>query len=297
MSKILINLVKMTISLFPPSWPPAIYNSLVKVTFLKTMMMFVLKRITPTSADIPEGKIIFDPEDPIMASWLSLGQYEPEMVALFQSSIEKGMTVVDIGANLGYFTVISSHRVGPEGKVFAFEPDPHNFSLLQKNISTNEFRNVTASQIALSDRSGTRELFFGDNNTTHSFSDKRGKRKSETVTTDTLDNILKADGSPRVDLIKMDIEGAEPVAFEGMKETLSNNPKLIVFFEFYPNAIKRLGCDPITFLEDFRKLGFTISVIDENAGQLITIHDVATFTNTFPKKDWTRNMIAYKVLE
>ncbi len=294
MSEPILKLVRKSLSLFPPTWPAKIYNGLIKVPFLKVPISLAIQKLAPESLEIPEGKIIFDKEDPAMSGSISLGQYEPEMMRLFRSYLKPGMTVVDIGANLGFFTVIAAHHAGPTGKIFSYEPDPHNFSLLEKNIEANGFKNVAASPLALSDRAGTRELFFGDNNTTHSFSDKRGAGKSESVSTDTLDNSLKAQGSPRIDLIKMDIEGAEPIALLGMRETIAKNPELIIFFEYHPNAIKRLGNSALEFLGKLKELGFSLSVIDEDRKTRDPIENLPAFADSFGGKELSKNCIAVR---
>lgn len=174
----LFHFAKKLLSFFPTSWPFKTYNALIQIPFLKGLIGLVIRRLTPDYVDIPEGRVIFDRDDPVMSGAISFGKYEPETIALFRSYLKEGMTVVDIGANLGYFTVIAAGLVGPSGKVFSYEPDPHNFALLEKNVSVNGFKNVTNFPVALSDRRGTRELFFGDNQTTHSFSDKRGVGRS-----------------------------------------------------------------------------------------------------------------------
>ena len=288
----IINLARKVLSLFSPTWPFKIYNALLGIPFLKYFMSLTILWLTPDYVDIAEGKIIFDKDDPVMAGAISVGKFEPETIAIFRSCLKEGMTVIDIGANLGYFTVIAASRVGSSGKVFSYEPNPHNFGLLERNIAANRFRNVTAIPIALSNCTGTRELFFGDNQTTHSFSDKRGTGRSESVVTDTLDNSLKAFGYSRIDIIKMDIEGAEPLALEGMGETIARNPALIIIFEFHPNAIKRLGYSPLKFLETFERLGFSMSVIDEDCGSCVPINDLEAFTESFLGKEASKNLIA-----
>ena len=294
MSNPLRALVKKVLSLFPPTWPFRIYNALIRVPFLKPLIGRTVRALTPDHADLPEGKIIFDRDDPVMSGAVSLGEYEPETMAIFRSCLKSGMTIVDIGANLGYFTVIAAGRVGPSGTVLAYEPDPHNFGLLERNIAANGFKNVRAFPIALSDESGTRALFFGDNQTTHSFGDKRNTGRSESVVTDTLDNSLKTLGHPQIDLIKMDIEGAEPLALEGMRETVQGNPALVILFEFHPKAIQRLGRSPLKFLARFKELGFSLSAIDENRRTRITIDDIAVFTEGFGDKELSKNLIAIK---
>jgi len=295
-SNLIFNLAKKLLSLFPPTWPFKIYNVLLRIPFLKHSMSLAIRWLTPDHIDIAEGKIIFDEGDPVMAGAISFGKYEPETVAIFRSCLKEGMAVIDIGANLGYFTVIAASRVGPSGKVLAYEPDPHNFGLLERNIAANGFRNVTAIPIALSDRAGTRELFFGDNQTTHSFGDKRGTGRSESVVTDTLDNSLRALGYSGVDIIKMDIEGAEPLVLEGMRETIARNHALTIIFEFHPNAIRRLGYSPLKFLKTFKKFGFSMSVIDEDRGNCVPIDDLPAFTKSFHGKEASKNLIANSAL-
>lgn len=294
MSNLASNSIKKALSLFPSTWPFKIYNILLKIPFFKRLINLVVRRLTPDSIVIPEGKIIFDKDDPVMSGAISLGEYDPGTVAFFRDCLKEGMTVVDIGANLGYFTVIAASRVGASGKVFSYEPDPRNFDLLKTNISANGFENVTAFPIALSDRAGERKLFFGDNQCTHSFGDKIGHGRFESVVTDTLDGSLKVSGRPKIDVIKMDIEGAEPVALEGMMETIARNQKLTMIFEFHPNAIKRLGYSPSEFLERMRKLGFLISVIDEDRKNHTAINNIAAFTESFRGKELSKNLIAVK---
>ncbi len=288
------NLLRKAVSLFPATWPAKTYNILLAAPFLKGPLSLAIRKMAPREIDLPEGKVMFDPEDPVISGTVGFGQYEPETVACFRASLTSGMNVVDIGANLGYFTVIAAGRVGPSGHVFAYEPDPHNFALLKKNIATNSFGHVTTLPIALSDTAGSRELFFGDNQCTLSFSDKKGAGRSETVETDTLDASLAKLGAPRIDIIKMDIEGAEPIAFAGMQETLARNPTLTILFELYPNSIRRLGHDPLAFLQKIVSLGFTLSAIDEDHRNRASITDLPAYLASFPKKDHTRNLIAVR---
>ena len=293
-SNLVAYLVKKLLSLLPPTWPFRIYNALLLVPFGKPLMSFAIRRLTPEYIDLPEGRILFDKDDPVMAGALSLGEYEPETMAIFRSCLKSGMTIVDIGANLGYFTVIAAGRVGSSGTVFAYEPDPHNFDLLERNITVNGFSNARAFPVALSDRAGTRQLFFGDNQTTHSFGDKRNTGRSESVVTDTLDNSLKTLGHPQIDLVKMDIEGAEPLALDGMRETIERNPTLIILFEFHPKAIQRLDRSPVEFLAKFKEVGFSLSAIDENSRTRAAVDDIASFVESFRDKELSKNLLAMR---
>ena len=79
---------------------------------------------------------------------------------MIKQEVKEGNNVIDIGANIGYFTLLFAKLVGPNGKVFAFEPDPTNFSILKKNIEENNYDNVILSQKAISDKTETTKLFL-----------------------------------------------------------------------------------------------------------------------------------------
>ena len=91
---------------------------------------------------------------------MALDRYEPETTGLLQRVIEPGMVVVDVGAHVGYYALLAAKRVGPQGKVYAFEPDPTNYALLLKNIELNGYRNILTTGEAVSDRVGTATLYL-----------------------------------------------------------------------------------------------------------------------------------------
>ena len=294
MKKSFVKLTKKTLSILPHATPAKIYNVLIKIPILKQMANSLIKSAIPDYLETSEWKLILDKDDVAMSGYLALGSYEPETIKHFKDSLKEGATAVDIGTNIGYYTIIAGKKIGPRGKVFAYEPNKDSFSLLKQNIEINNFCNVTPLNIALSDSSGERVLYFGDNKCTHSFADNRKTGKNQVVTTDTLDNSLKKYGSPRVDVIKMDIEGAEILALEGMTETIERSPGLIIFTEFYPKAIKRLGKSPIKFLERFRELNFSIFIISEDKKGLIPLKDFEDFVSNFPDDESFRNLYAIK---
>src|SRR3989344_1330123 len=99
-------------------------------------------------------------------------------------------------------------------------------------------------------------------------------------------------GSPKIDIIKMDIEGAEVLALAGMKKTIARNPKIIIFTEFYPKAIERLGHSPMAFLKELITLGFSLSVINEDKSSLTNIENLEKFVSDFPGGEAFRNILA-----
>lgn len=180
---------------------------------------------------------------------------------LLKQIVKPGMRVVDIGANIGCYTLLMTRLTGPRGKIIAFEPDPDNYRLLTKNIKRNRIGNITAVQKAVSNQSGSARLFLnrghrGD----HRLFDHEGKRPFLEIETTTLDDQLA--GNP-VDVIKMDIQGAELLALGGMAKTIARNTGLIIITEFSPYHLEKCGASPSEFLDTLESAGFLLKLIDE----------------------------------
>jgi len=168
----------------------------------------------------------------------ALGRYEPEVAAALRQHCRPGMTVFDIGANAGHHMILLSRLCGASGHVHAFEPVPQNVACLHETLRLNSLRNVRVHPLAISDREGEAELKFSGifdgfaclTRGGHGRSEcQRAPRISITVRTSDLDTICSRFGIARVDLIKMDIEGAEMLALNGMTRILSvHRPVLIL---------------------------------------------------------------------
>ncbi len=194
------------------------------------------------------------------------GAYEPYTTSVFQKILKPGMTVIDIGANIGYFTLLSARIVGENGKVFAFEPLPQNYKVLSKNISTNNFKNVSAFQKAVSNSAGMLELYFNAKETgTPSLVGKSSSLSMHvSVETVTIDDFLK-DQLGKVDLIKIDVEGAEMMVLSGMLGIIKSSPSARIICEFCPDVLTRSGTDPLDYLKYLNSIGFKhIYVMDDD---------------------------------
>jgi FkbM family methyltransferase len=191
------------------------------------------------------------------------GEWEPGVTRLFGEVLEAGMVVIDAGAHVGYFTLLAARSVGPIGRVFAFEPVPRNYDLLVRNIELNGYRNIVPVQKAISNIVGSARFFIHPDTVGHSlFAETSSKtRRAINVEVTTLDHFLEGEGWPPVHLVKMDIEGAEPAALEGMTGLLTRNRALRLVVEYVPHILKRAGEDPTRFLDRLRGLGFTIRAI------------------------------------
>lgn len=199
---------------------------------------------------------------------LAGGEYEPEQTRLFKAQCRPGDTVIDVGANVGWYTVLASKLVGDTGRVVAFEPDPESFAFLERNAAANGCGNVTLERKALSDAPGVLTLHLHEGNKgRHStvFGFKGGDVDVEAVR---LDDYL-AGKAGRVDLVKVDVEGAEPAVLDGMARTLEAHRGVRLVVEFAPDRVAAVGRDPRAYLDRFADQGFVIRLIDE-AGRRIT---------------------------
>jgi FkbM family methyltransferase len=182
----------------------------------------------------------------ISRALLARGSFEPFETEILLDELRGGDTVLDIGANVGYYTLQFANRVGPGGRVFAFEPDPANFALLRSNVERNGYRNVALSPLAAADRCGPGKLFISATNRgDHRAYDSHDGRPSVTIRTTTLDHFFRGYGGP-INLIKMDIQGAECSALEGMRGLLGRQNRVKMTTEFWPRAARgRCQRDPI----------------------------------------------------
>jgi FkbM family methyltransferase len=144
---------------------------------------------------------------------------------------KRGAVVVDAGARIGAFTAKISAAVGEEGRIIAIEPEPRNFACLCKNIEANHLKNVVAIQKALWGQKRKLDIYLSGNAAAHSvYHDPfySSTDNSIDVEADTLDGILEGLGIGSVDFIKMDIEGSEIEALQGMRKTLESNVRLAI---------------------------------------------------------------------
>ena len=196
------------------------------------------------------------------------GNYEAGATRLLESILVPGMVVVDVGAHIGYFSLLAARLVGAAGKVYAFEPAPANFRLLTKNVDLNGLRNIIAVNKAVSDRVGESILFLQPGTLGHSlFPETLGKGETSIkVESITLDRFFADENWPHVDLVKIDAEGAEPAVVNGMAELLKRNPSIKLVFEYIPMLLNRVGQDHQELLIKLEASGFRLWNITDGEG-------------------------------
>lgn len=297
MTKFAVTWLKKVLLIIPLGASTTIYKTLLRPAPLRNLANKIICSGIPKSMDIPEGTIILNKADAGVSGMLALGAYEPYETNFFRSCLKPGMTVIDIGANIGLYTIIAASKVTPSGKVIAYEPEPHNFLLLKENIKINNFKNVTAIEEGISDTTTVQSFFLTpENKGTHSLIDNRETNDSITIKTTTLDESLKKQNISHVDLIKIDIEGIEIIALPQMKNAILANPNLILITEIYPQAIRRLGRQPIEYLEKLCELGFSLSIIEEDKKSLVSLppSNFESFIKAFPKGEVVKNLYAVR---
>lgn len=190
----------------------SLYGSgLGKIDFIRSIHLKLLKNLTPEIVEFEGLKMHH-------LGFLDIENYN--FFNVLKQNICVGDTVLDIGANIGLWTMRMSKLVGNTGKVYAFEPELKNFEILKKNIELNKLDNVILEQKALSDIDGVTYLELSEDSGQHRLSNHGVKVESMT-----LDNYLKG---LVVDFIKMDAEGSEYKIFKGMKNILKNKDLTIV---------------------------------------------------------------------
>lgn len=220
-------------------------------------------------AEVQGKRMYLDLRDRVVCETLyTRGIWELNVTHAFQRLLRGGMVVVDLGANVGYYTLLASEKVGQAGRVFAFEPDPFCYGLLAKNVAINRCVNVVTVNKAVSDRTGTAWLFLeAKNKGGHRLYASQETGHSIPVEVIRLDQYFP-DGDSRVHLIKMDIQGAEMAALRGMRRIIEANEDLAIVVEFWPVGIERFGDDPADFVHALLGYGFRFHGIKTDGGGL-----------------------------
>ena len=197
------------------------------------------------------------------------GDYESSVSKLFLSILEEGNNVIDIGANIGYYSLLSSSAVGENGKVFSFEASPLIYSKLQENIALNNAENIYAKSAAVGDKKGEVILFEADESHLGISSLRRleGNNSREIhIEMITLNSSLSQ--FPTINLIKVDVEGAEMKVFKGI-ESIINRDFPFLIFEVTDHMLNQLGSSKTELLNWVREKGYDLYQIgDESLGSI-----------------------------
>lgn len=213
-------------------------------------------------AETPRGTICLDPADASVSGAILQGAYEPHVSAIIERYGAPGMTVLDVGANVGFHTMAMARLVGSDGRVFAFEPNSENCRLILKTLSANSMSNVELLPVALGERRGWTHF------TSHVGSNGGTIRSSDGHYVDGAGPVvaiwpLDELNLTRVGLIKLDVEGAEGLVVRGGEKTIRQSRPVIIT-ELSRDMLRRVSqIDPLDYLSWYASLGYRIHVIDK----------------------------------
>lgn len=189
------------------------------------------------------------------------GYKDKQEIQHINKLVKPGQTIIDIGANIGFFSMLFSKLVGLDGKVFCFEPDSTNFRHLNRNVGN--YSNITLIKGAVGPFHGTTRMYYSDNlNVDHRTYRPEKFASSDIVDMYSLDEFIPVD--QKVDLIKMDIQGFEMKAFSGMKRLLERQENICIISEFWPYGLKLSGSSGHEMINFLIGLRFKIFIFTEN---------------------------------
>ena len=233
---------------------------------LKTRLLLPMRRRLRPLVEVPTAdgiKMTVDVRDVEIGTKLYLGRaYERAFIELLRHAQLDGRIAVDVGANIGLYTLPLSRYTGPRGRVFAFEPEHHNFELLSRNIELNGAVNVTAIEAAASDRNGHAPLALSPTNYGDHYVVSKPGAAGPSARLVTLDDTLASTLPGSVGVIKIDVQGHEPAVLRGARETLARNPGAVILIELAPRLLQRGGYSAAELLEivrDFHLSGWEIN--------------------------------------
>lgn len=246
----------------------SIIHRLYKLPNGKKILFPIVSFFKPSYVNIEGHKMYIIKSDDTVSEELIINKtWESLETEVFKQNIKNGDTVIDLGANLGYYSLIAARIVGEKGKVYAFEPDEENFQILEKNIKANNYKNIIPVKMAVSDKIGNIKLYLSPGNKgDHRIYDQNAGRNTVTIKSTTLDNYFK---NQKVDLIKIDIQGSEMDAIKGAKKIINANKNIKVITEYQAELLEANNSKPVDYLNLLTSLGFELYDINQNTNKLI----------------------------
>lgn len=205
------------------------------------------------------GKLYLDLSESAMMLARVLRGYETEHHAALESLLEPGAVFVDVGANKGDFSLLAARLVGSAGRVLAVEPEPQNRRWLDRTIELNGVGDVVSvAEVALDAEDGSATLHLGEMSGWHSLTPGASTGGAVTVATRRLDSLLTDHGLDRVDVVKIDVEGAELRVLAGASGLLARAVPPVLLLDVHPHR----GVDPLEVERMPVDFGFTVTPVD-----------------------------------
>ena len=188
--------------------------------------------------------------------------FEKKQIVLLKNKVKPGMNVLDIGANIGFYSLLISKLVGESGRVYSFEPDKLNYKYLKQN--TNKVKNIIPINAAVGAINGTTKLYISQElNVDHHTYDIGEKREYTSIKLVTIDDYFKDE--VKFNVIKLDIQGYDYYAVLGMIKTIKKSKNVLLVGEYWPYGLKKAGVNPKEYLSLIKKIGFKITFYEKEA--------------------------------
>jgi FkbM family methyltransferase len=274
-----------------------IYTVILKPKPLRMLANASIRCVVPPLLDRHGVKIALNPLDPVISGALTMNVYEQAETKFFLSTCKPGMTFLDIGANVGYYTALALSTMKGNGRIIALEPDPENYRFLQKTIEANATSCsgvvITTVPAAASDRAGRMTLFTSSDNRGDNrlYANQLADAQCD-VEVLTVDSLLEQMNVTAVDFIKMDVQGYEGFVIRGMRKILERSRSAMLLSEFWPEGLRNAGSSPEEFLSELDSLNFDVSELNAT-GEVRRIADRRSFIEQFPGRKYT-NIVAMK---
>jgi len=212
--------------------------------------------------ETPFGRFLIDPVSQFGNALVSSDGYEPEMRRTLETFVRPGSVFLDVGANEGFFSVLASRLVGSRGRVIAVEPQERLAPVIRSNLALNACANVSVFSCAISDRRGEAELHLSPDTNTGStalYQSTRYRLPRVTVPVTTLADFVERAEVPRIDFVKMDIEGFEYEAILGSQQLFESGRIAALALELHPGPIAHRGLDPSAIARFLERSGYSLA--------------------------------------
>lgn len=274
-----------------------VYTRVFRPRPIKRLVNRIILSLLPQQVNVNGALVCLNRNDPVVSGALMLKVYERKETRFVDDHLKPGSLFIDIGANVGYYTALAMHRVGREGRIIAFEPDPVSFACLERTIAANmSTTDVVPVNMAATDKDGERELYVssenrGDNRF-HPFAASSGTVKIRTITVDGLLNKFYPLGLPDDLFIKIDVQGSEALVVRGMQETLAHAHRLTLLMEFWPQGLENMGANPLQLLIELEQLNLHLFELG-NTGVPLQISNREELINRYQGRKYT-NIVAMR---
>lgn len=199
-----------------------------------------------------------DPSRYLDRCLIERGEFEPLSTRWVDLLVRPGDVVLDVGANIGYYSALLGHKVGQQGKVIAFEPTEHYRKILQRNLAINGLEHcVTTMPYGLSDEDAELQIAIGECSATLHWAEDSSPQATETIILHTLDEISGALDLPRLDFVKVDIDGHELPFIRGAKKTIARYQPIILLEVNHANYLEA-GFTAWEFYDELISAGFVL---------------------------------------